>query len=96
MPPSATAARRLLNPRLAIQEQGATGMLRDGEGAAAGDEGHEKGSAVLGKQLAPADVVVAVLVWMSLTSNGVSDPILARLLVDQSSSVVSKTKGHGG
>jgi hypothetical protein len=35
-------------------------MLRDGERAATGDEGHEKGSAdILGEQLAPADVVVA-------------------------------------
>ena len=35
-------------------------MLRDGERAATGDEGHEKGSAdILGEQLAPADVTVA-------------------------------------
>jgi hypothetical protein len=58
---SATAARRLLAARLPIQGHGVAGMLRYREGAAAGDEGHEKGSAyVLGEQLAPADVVVTV------------------------------------
>jgi hypothetical protein len=61
MPPSAAAARRLLNTRLPIQGQGVTGVLRDGEGAAACDEGHEKGTAdVLGEQLAPVEEVVDV------------------------------------
>jgi hypothetical protein len=61
MPTSATAARRLLAARLAIQGHGVAGMLRHREGAAAGDERHEKrGADVLRRQLAAADVVVAV------------------------------------
>jgi hypothetical protein len=63
VPPGAAAAQRLLVAGLAFEGQRIPGMLRDGEGAAAGNVRHEKGGAIITRPselLAAADVVVAV------------------------------------